>query len=126
MPMNGGGGASEKPMPMGSSGGGGDKPMPMNGGSGGTEQKPDADGGTGKKTGGEANPNGSGTGKKGLPSLLPNEDPFTKQVWGQLPDKLRQQAMQSYREQFMPRYNDLLKQYYNNLAEQEKAKKKTP
>lgn len=93
-------------------GSGSEKPMPM--------------GGSGTPTGGDPMPTGSGTGKKGQPPLLPNEDPFTKQVWGQLPDKLRQQAMQSYREQFMPRYNDLLKQYYNNLAEQEKAKKKSP
>jgi hypothetical protein len=69
-----------------------------------------------------------GMGGRGGPKTLPNEDPFTKQVWGHLPEKLRQQAIQSYREQFMPRYSDLLKQYYSTLSELEKTTnpKKSP
>ena len=47
-----------------------------------------------------------------------------KQVWGHLPEKLRQQMSQYYKEQFMPKYGDLLRQYYSSLAEREKAKKK--
>ena len=47
---------------------------------------------------------------------LPLEDEVVKEVWGHLPDKLRQQVTQYYKEQFMPRYSDLLKQYYSSLA----------
>lgn len=41
-------------------------------------------------------------------------------VWGQLPDRLRQEMDLYYREQFMPRYSDLLRQYYSSIAEQKK------
>jgi hypothetical protein len=43
-----------------------------------------------------------------------------KDVWGQLPDRLRQEMDLYYREQFMPRYSELLRQYYAALAEQRK------
>jgi len=60
---------------------------------------------------GGGNPNG----KAAKPSL-PLEDEVVKDVWGHLPDKLRQQVTQYYKEQFMPKYADLLKQYYSSLA----------
>ena len=68
----------------------------------------------------------SGTNKTGNQTapILPNEDPFTKQVWGHLPEKLRQQASQYYREQYMPKYQEMLKQYYSNLAERDRPGKK--
>ena len=43
-----------------------------------------------------------------------------KDVWGHLPERLRQEMDLYYREQFMPRYSELLKQYYSALAEQRK------
>ena len=43
-----------------------------------------------------------------------------KDVWGNLPDRLRQEMDLYYREQFMPRYSELLRQYYAALAEQRK------
>ena len=46
----------------------------------------------------------------------PIDDAVVKEVWGHLPDKLRQQVSQYYKEQFMPKYSDLLKQYYSSLA----------
>ena len=49
--------------------------------------------------------------------ILPLEADVVKQVWGHLPDKLRQQATQYYQEEFMPRYAELLKQYYSSLSE---------
>jgi hypothetical protein len=49
--------------------------------------------------------------------ILPLEAEVVKQVWGHLPDKLRQQATQYYQEEFMPRYAELLKQYYSSLSE---------
>jgi hypothetical protein len=54
--------------------------------------------------------------KKSGPSL-PFEDEVVKDVWGHLPDKLRQQATQYYQQDFMPRYTELLKLYYSSLAE---------
>jgi hypothetical protein len=49
--------------------------------------------------------------------LLPIEDEIVKEVWGHLPDKMRQQATQYYQQDFMPRYTELLKLYYSALAE---------
>jgi hypothetical protein len=43
-----------------------------------------------------------------------------KDIWGHLPDTMRQEVDQYYREQFMPRYRDLLQQYYLRLAETER------
>lgn len=43
-----------------------------------------------------------------------------KDIWGHLPETLRQEVDQYYREQFMPRYRDLLQQYYLRLAETER------
>ena len=65
---------------------------------------------------------GGGTGK-GMPAL-PLDDTITKQVWGHLPERLRQQMSQYYKEQFMPKYSDMLRQYYASLAEREKAQRK--
>ncbi len=48
---------------------------------------------------------------------VPTEDDLVRDVWGHLPDKLRQQATQYYQQQFMPRYAELLKQYYSTLTE---------
>jgi hypothetical protein len=65
---------------------------------------------------------GGGAGKS-MPAL-PLDDAITKQVWGHLPERLRQQMSQYYKEQFMPKYSDMLRQYYASLAEREKAQKK--
>ena len=102
----GAGGKPDDKNPMG-----GSKDDPMTGGGGANDPK---------------NPMnaGGGLGGRSVKPDLPLDDPFTKQVWGHLPEKLRQQAMQSYREQFMPKYNELLKQYYSNIAEREKASPK--
>ncbi len=54
-----------------------------------------------------------------LPPLspqLPLADEVAKEVWGHLPERLRQQMSQYYREEFMPRYAGLLRQYYSSLA----------
>ena len=48
---------------------------------------------------------------------LPFEDEIVKEVWGHLPDKLRQQATQYYKQEFMPRYTELLKHYYSSLSD---------
>jgi hypothetical protein len=56
-----------------------------------------------------------------VPSLPP-EEAAVKDVWGYLPDKLRQQAMQYYKQEFMPRYTKLLEHYYSSLSEKNAKK----
>ena len=128
------GGSGQRPKrggdkPMGGMGTGMKEPMMQPGGT--KEPMMQPGGGTGMKEpmmqpGGMkepgANPGGGTKGTQIAPTL-PNEDPFTKQVWGHLPEKLRQQASQYYREQYMPKYQEMLKQYYSNLAERDRPKK---
>jgi hypothetical protein len=121
------GGQDQQPMGQGEQQPGGQQPMPKGMGD---PQGPMQPGGVGqqepKQPGGPnqagANPQG-GMGGRATPAL-PLDDAITKQVWGHLPERLRQQMTQYYREQFMPRYGELLKQYYSSLAEREKAQKK--
>lgn len=142
-PMGGGsGGNSDMNQPMGNGGGGGSSKRPRGDrkeeqGGGQQQQpmggnKPDKQdtpgGGTDPKqppmeTGGspdnKTGQGGPGVGGNQSKPNLPLEDPFTRRVWGHLPEKVRQQAMQSYREQFMPRYSEMLKQYYSTLNEKQ-------
>jgi len=107
------GGGQQQPQPMG-----GNKPEKQDMGMGGgndPKQPPMDTGGTGEKNG----QGGAGLGGNKSTPNLPLEDPFTRRVWGHLPEKVRQQAMQSYREQFMPRYSEMLKQYYSTLNEKQ-------
>ncbi|MBP3955208.1 hypothetical protein J8F10_07930 [Gemmata sp. G18] len=60
--------------------------------------------------------NPMGTAKTGKPSL-PFEEDVAKDVWGHLPDKLRQQMSQYYKEDFTPKYAELLRLYYSSLSE---------
>jgi hypothetical protein len=53
---------------------------------------------------------------------IPPEETVMKDVWGYLPDKLRQQAMQYYKQEFMPRYEKLLEHYYSSLSEKKNKK----
>ena len=100
------------PMP-----GGGMEPMP--GGQGGNEPQPTAGGSDPTQPGGAT----GGRGGRGTPAL-PLDDAIAKQVWGHLPERLRQQMSQYYREQFMPKYGELLQEYYSALAEREKSGRK--
>jgi hypothetical protein len=45
-----------------------------------------------------------------------------KDIWGHLPETLRQEMNQYSREQFMAKYGDLLKQYYTTIAEKGRHK----
>jgi hypothetical protein len=56
-----------------------------------------------------------------LPSIPP-EEAVVKDVWGYLPDKLRQQTMQYYKQEFMPRYAKLLEHYYSSLSDKNMKK----
>jgi hypothetical protein len=85
-------------------------PMPGGGTAGGAGPGPNKNAKAGAIAG-----NPMGPAKTAQPTLPINEE-VVKEVWGHLPDKLRQQVTQYYREQFMPKYADLLKQYYSSLA----------
>ena len=43
-----------------------------------------------------------------------------KQVWGELPEKERQQMLQTSVEEFLPKYADLIERYFKRLAEDRK------
>lgn len=75
------------------------------------------DGGKQPKGGTTGTQAGVSSGGKPPKPSLPVDDDVAKDVWGHLPDKLRQQVTQYYKEEFMPRYADLLKQYYSSLSE---------
>lgn len=53
-------------------------------------------------------------GNMGPPDKLAD---VARDVWGHLPDAMRQEVDHYYRERFMPRYRELLQQYYMRLAE---------
>ena len=108
MPMPMGAGGMAEPMP------GTPMPKPMGKDPMGGDMPP-------AKPGTGGNP---GNGGQKSPPALPLDVPITKEVWGHLPDKMRQQVSQYYREQYLPRYNDLLKQYYTALAERERKQQK--
>ncbi len=45
-----------------------------------------------------------------------------KGVWGQLPERQREQMLQSYEEQFLPKYEQMIADYFRSLAEEEPRK----
>jgi hypothetical protein len=59
-------------------------------------------------------------------SMAPRPADIYKEVWGHLPEKMRQEMDQYFREQFMPRYSELLKQYYSSLSERGGKSNATP
>jgi hypothetical protein len=149
MPKGGMGGGSGMPMPKGGTGGGasgterkdgrrprrerkprGGSPMSMGepmakADPGGKEPRPaKLEPKEGPMGGQKDKPAGDGMADKfGKASPKRENDKLAdlyKDVWGHLPDRLRQEMDLYYREQFMPRYSELLRQYYAALAEQRK------
>ena len=43
---------------------------------------------------------------------------LVKQVWGHLPDKVRDQMQNASVESFLPKYEKLIEEYYKRLAEE--------
>jgi hypothetical protein len=84
---------------------------------GGNQQNP----GGGKEPKDPKNPMGNAGGTPGgkLPpgKGLPFDEDVTKDVWGHLPPKLRQQMTQYYKEDVMPKYTELLRLYYSSLSD---------
>ena len=139
-PMDGMG-MNDPPMPKGGKDGTGDAPQggrkprmgePQNdekkepgGGSAGKhpdkgEGDPKPGGGKDGQPGTAGTAGGSPKGKTGGKSALPFEMDLSKDVWGHLPDKLRQQMSQYYKEDFTPKYAELLRLYYSSLSDKPK------
>lgn len=49
-----------------------------------------------------------------------------KQLWGQLPERLRQQLLQSTDDEFLPKYREELEMYFRRLAEEQSADEVRP
>lgn len=60
----------------------------------------------------------SGGGGEAQPGDLADRD-VVKQLWGQLPDRLRQQLLQSTADEFLPKYREELEMYFRRLAEEQ-------
>ncbi|MBI2824871.1 MAG: hypothetical protein HYX69_09310 [Planctomycetia bacterium] len=45
-----------------------------------------------------------------------------KGVWGRLPERDREQMLQSYEEQFLPKYEQMIADYFRSIAEQQKKR----
>ena len=102
---SGGQPGSERPMANA-----GEAPMPA---------RPDPKDGPG----GDRDANPTDGDRFGRPSPRRQDDKLAdlyKDVWGHLPDRMRQEMDLYYREKFMPRYSELLRRYYAALAEQKK------
>jgi hypothetical protein len=104
----------------------GDSPMPMgdpmaNAGQGGTNPmpaSPEPKNGLKEKDRQGSSATGAKFGQLSPKRQSDRLADLYKDVWGTLPDRLRQEMDLYYREQFMPRYSELLRQYYAALAEQ--------
>ena len=48
-----------------------------------------------------------------------DRDEFARQLWGDLPDRTRQQMLNSSVEQFLPEYQDMIEKYFRRLVEQQ-------
>lgn len=113
---------NRKPRPEPGSGNAGKEPKA------GPEPSPKKEPGDGKsnpmgggKDTGAGGPGGSGTPPKPTPTN-PRVPDVYKDVWGQLPDRVRKEMDQYYRSEFMPKYSEMLKLYFSALAERgEKA-----
>jgi DNA mismatch repair ATPase MutL len=100
--------AQNTPKPMGKPDKPGDKdPMANGAGTGGENVK---------------NPMGGKPDGKPRTDADPKLAEMYKDVWGHLPEKMRQEMDSYFKEHFMPSYNELLKQYYSKIAEQNKKK----
>ena len=59
--------------------------------------------------------------KKADPGKLSD---LIKDIWGELPARLRQQMMQSSAEQFVPKYELQIEEYFKTLSEKQRRNKK--
>ncbi len=67
----------------------------------------------------------SGGGGEAQPGSVADRD-VIKQLWGQLPERLRQQLLQSTADEFLPKYREELELYFRRLAEEQPGSGQTP
>lgn len=60
----------------------------------------------------------AGGGGEAQPGEVADRD-VVKQLWGQLPERLRQQLLQSTTDEFLPKYRAELQQYFRRLSEEQ-------
>jgi hypothetical protein len=48
-------------------------------------------------------------------------DELAKQLWGHLPQRTREQMLQSFSEEFLPKYEREIEEYYRRLSEEQKT-----
>jgi hypothetical protein len=60
----------------------------------------------------------AGGGKPANPGELSDEE-LVKQLWGQLPQHMRQQLLQSSADEFLPKYRAELEEYFRKLSEEQ-------
>ncbi len=59
-------------------------------------------------------------GEAGKATAATNPQQLLKAVWGQLPERMRQQMLQSSASEFLPEYRDDIEAYFKQLAEPDK------
>jgi hypothetical protein len=62
----------------------------------------------------------TGGGKPSNPGELSDQE-LLKQLWGQLPQHMRQQLLQSSADEFLPKYRADLEEYFRKLSEDERS-----
>jgi hypothetical protein len=62
----------------------------------------------------------SGGGGEAQPGEVADRD-VVKELWGQLPERLRQQLLQSSADEFLPKYREELEMYFRRLAEEQSS-----
>ena len=75
-------------------------------------------------SGRDANPRADGqpTAATGTPAQATDLPRGWGRMWGNLPDRIRDQILTPDREQFLPAYEDLIKRYYERLAEEDQKR----
>ena len=77
----------------------------------------------GKRAGPQAQSTPAQIGMNGPAARQPDQlGDVVKDIWGHLPETLRQEVDHYYRDRFMPRYQDLLREYYQRLAERDRGR----
>jgi hypothetical protein len=82
--------------------------------------KPDSQHAGGEQPG---NPGQPGTGGQMARRQPDQMSDVVRDIWGHLPETLRQDVDHYYREKFMPHYRELLQEYYSRLAERDRARR---
>lgn len=56
----------------------------------------------------------------------PSPDELMKQAWGSLPERVREQMLQSASDEFLPKYREEIERYFERLAEENETEGSSP